>query len=65
MTWLLCIHIIFFVQVNMLKDSPAFKVKPSLGMFGNAAAAAFLKNLKFFFKKKFNMVCMFWIVLIC
>jgi hypothetical protein len=36
----------------MLKDSPAFKVKPSLGMFGNAAVAAFLKNLNFFLKKK-------------
>jgi hypothetical protein len=35
-------------------------------MFGNAAAAAFLKNLKFFFfLLKFNMVCMVWIVLMC
>jgi len=30
--------------------------------FGNAAAAVFSKNL-IFFLLKFNMVCMFWIVL--
>jgi len=35
------------------------------GMFGNAAAAVFPKNLKFFFLLKFNMVYMFWIVLMC
>jgi hypothetical protein len=34
-------------------------------MFGNAAAAAFPKNLNFFFLLKFNMVCTFWIVLMC
>jgi hypothetical protein len=33
-------------------------------MFGNLAAAAFPKNLNFFLLK-FNMVCMFWIVLMC
>jgi len=33
-------------------------------MFGNAAAAAFPKNLNFFLLK-FNMVCMFWIFLMC
>jgi hypothetical protein len=32
-------------------------------LFGNAAVAAFLKNLNFFLLK-FNMICMFWIVLI-
>jgi hypothetical protein len=33
--------------------------------FGNAAAAAFPKNLKFFLLLKLNMICMFWIILIC
>ena len=36
----------------------------SKGTFGNAAAAAFPKNL-IFFLQKFNMVYMFWIVLMC
>jgi hypothetical protein len=33
--------------------------------FGNTVQPAFLKNLKFFFLLKFNMVCTFWIVLMC
>jgi len=33
-------------------------------MFGNATAVVFLKNLNFFLLK-FNMICTFWIVLMC
>jgi hypothetical protein len=33
-------------------------------VFGNAVQPVFPKNLKFFFLK-FNMVCTFWIVLMC
>ena len=34
------------------------------GTFGNAVKLVFSKNLNFFFLK-FNMICTFWIVLMC
>jgi len=39
-------------------------VRLTKGMFRNAAAAAFPKNFNFVLLK-FNMGCMFWIVLMC
>jgi hypothetical protein len=40
-------------------------IKNIIHTFGNAIQPAFLKNLKYFFLLKFNMVCTFWIVLMC
>jgi hypothetical protein len=48
------------IYVFVLPWACVFKVT-----FGNAAAAAFLKNLKICFLLKFNMICTFWIVLMC
>ena len=41
-----------------------YVIRDTKSTFGNAAAAAFPKNL-IFFLLKFNMVCMFWIILMC
>jgi hypothetical protein len=51
--------ILLLLRFLLLVVSPATKI-----MFGNVAATAFLKVLNFFLLK-LNMVCMFWIVLMC
>jgi hypothetical protein len=56
---------IFCFNTKSSYHNLSFAFQDTKGMFGNAAAAVFSKNLNFFFLLKFNMVCMFWIVLMC
>jgi hypothetical protein len=54
-----CVH----STMNWLKTTTQ---KHTMKAFGNTVQPAFSKNLKsFFFLLKFNMICTFWIVLMC
>jgi len=50
---------------NLASHTASFNNKQFYGMFGNAFVPAFCANLIFFFLLKLNMVCTFWIVLMC
>jgi hypothetical protein len=64
----LCLHLLLAFPKQCCFDHPFFDLAfwsfMTYDSFGSAAAAAFSKILKFFLLK-FNMVYMFWIVLMC
>ena len=65
---LVLIYLCFLQNFGILLSGLAELIKfivCLLKLFGNAVQTAFPNNSKFFFWLKFNMFCMFWIVLMC